>query len=327
MKVGARRLRMGVLLTAWLALCLPATLMAQPAPGKTIRMTVGFVPGGGTDIVARLLSQRLAEQLGQQVIVENRPGASGAIAIERVTKSPPDGSTLLMQVASSTIPSALRQDLPYDLRRDLAPVSMVAVGPYLLVVHPSVPARNVKDLIALARAQPGRLNYGSSGAGSAAHLATELFNTMAKLNVVHVPYKGGGEFVVALLSGQIDMIIVTIGAVTSHLPSGRLRALAVSSATRTSLMPDMPTISESGVQGYDRSGWYGVFGPAGMPRPLVMQLNGAIGKAVSTAEMREVFTRQGFESKASSPEDLAAFLAVEMAQNNKLVKMIGLKPE
>lgn len=300
---------------------------AQAPAAKPIRMLVGFVPGGGTDIAARLLSQRLSEQMGQPVIVENRPGASGAIAIERVTKSPADGHTLLMQVASSTIPSALHSNLPYDLKRDLAPISMVAVGPYLLVVHPSVPARNVKELIALARAQPGKLNYGSSGAGSAAHLATELFNSMAKLDVLHVPYKGGGDFVVALVSGQIDMIIVTIGAVTPFLPTGKLRALAVSSAERTSLMPAMPTIRESGLPGYERSGWYGVFAPAGTPRNVVMQLNAAIGKAVNAPEMKEPFTRQGFEPKASTPEQLATFLEGEMAQNVKLVKLTGLKAD
>lgn len=300
---------------------------AQQGASKPIRMIVGFVPGGGTDIAARLISQRLTEVMAQPVIVENRPGASGAIAIERVTKSLPDGTTLLMQVASSTIPSALQPNLPYDLKRDLAPISMVAVGPYLLVVHPSVPARSAKDLIALARAQPGKLNYGSSGAGSAAHLASELFNSMAKLNVVHVPYKGGGDFVVALAAGQIDMVIVSIGAVTPFLPAGKLRALAVSSATRTSLMPAMPTINESGLPGYERSGWYGVFAPAGMPKTLVSQLNSAIGKAVNSPEMVEPFTRQGFEPKSGTPEQLGAFLDNEMAQNVKLVKLIGLKAE
>lgn len=301
--------------------------LAQTYPVKPIRMLVGFAPGGGTDIAARLISKKLSEYLAQPVFVENRPGASGTIAIERAAKSPADGYTLLMQVTSSTIPSALHANLPYDLERDLAPVSLVAVGPFLLVVHPSVPARNVKELIALARSQPGKLNYGSSGNGSAAHLATELFNWMAKVNIVHVPYKGGGDSLVTLVSGQIDVLIVTIVAITPFLPSGKVRLIAVTTADRTSLMPAIPTISESGLPGYHRSSWYGILAPAGVPKNIIMQLNAAIGKVVNMPDTKQLLNNQGLEPQVNTPEQFEAFIHSDMAQNAKLVKMIGLKAE
>lgn len=300
---------------------------AQSYPVKPIRMVVGFPPGGGPDVTGRVIAQKLSETLGQSMVVENRPGASGFIAIERVATSPADGYTLLMMSSNDTALPALRTKLPYDLERDLAPVSLVTIGPMLLVIRPSLPAQNVKELIALARAQPGKLKFGSGGAGGTVHLTAELFNSMAKVNIVHVPYKGSADIVVAIASGQIDMSFPSITVAQPLVDVGKLRALAVTSAKRMSSVPSIPTLDESGLPGYDRSAWYGVAAPAGVPKAIIARLNSEIGKAVNTAEMKESFNKQGLEVQTDTPEQYAAFIHSEIVQNAKLVQSAGVKPE
>jgi len=301
--------------------------LAQSYPTKPIRIVVGFAPGGGADVSARIVGPKLAELLGQPVVIENRPGASTAIATEKVAASPADGYTLLLLPSSTTILSAMRAKLPYDLERDFAPVSTFVSGPFVLVVHPSVPARSVKELVALARSQAGKLSYGSSGAGSASHLAGELFNSMAKVSVLHVPYKGANEATIATATGEIDMFFATIAPLLPLQAAGKIRALAVTGPERTLLMPDMATVSESGLPGYDRSVWYGVIAPAGLPREIKAQLHGAVVKVVNTREMKETFAKQGLEPHTNTPEQFAAFIRNDIAQNAKLIKLSGAKTE
>ena len=288
-------------------------------------MIVGFLPGGSTDITARTLAPKLYENLGQSVVVENLPGASTAIATEKVAKSPADGYTLLLAPSSTAIVSALRTNLPYDLERDLAPVSLVLVGPFVFTAHPSMPARNVKELIALARSQPGKLNYGSPGIGSANHLAGELFNLMAKVKIAHVPYKGSAASALAAATGEVDMLNSSITAVLPFLAAGRLRALAVTGLERSSLLRSVPTLSESGLPGYKLIGWNGVLAPAGVPKNIIARLNAAIAKTVNTPEMKESINKQGFEPQSSTPEQFAEFIRNEIAQYAKLVELAGLK--
>lgn len=299
---------------------------AQGYPLKPVRMLVGFTAGGAADVITRMVAQKMTEQTGQTVIVENRPGAGGAIATERVVTSPADGYTLLMMTAADTALPALRTKLPYSLERDLAPVSMVAVSAFVLVVHPSVPACSVKDLIALARAQPDKLSYASSGLGTVSHLAGELFKSTAGVRIVQVPFKGGAESVMATASGQIDMNFPNILSALPFVQSGKLRSIAVTSAKRASLMPAVPTVSEAGLAGYDCSGWWGVLAPAGVPKDLIGRLNAMTLKAVNAPEMQEALTRQGFEPQTSTAEQLAARIQREIVQNAKLVKIAGLNP-
>jgi tripartite-type tricarboxylate transporter receptor subunit TctC len=288
---------------------------------------VGFAPGGASDVTARMISPKLAENLGQTVVVENRGGSGGLLATDAVAKSAPDGYTLLLMPAADTIQPAVRRKLPYDLERDFAPVGRIVYGPWFLVVHTSVPARNVKELIALARTAPGKLNYATSGTGSSAHLANELFNAIARVSMVHIPYKGTSDGVVAVATGQADMIFASIPAATPLLSAGRVRALAVTTGKRTSLAPEMPTLIESGVPGYDRSGWYGMLVPAAVPREIVVRLNAIIVKAVNSPDMQEAFRRQGLDPAPTTPEEFGAFIRNEIAQNIKVVKDAGIKVE
>jgi tripartite-type tricarboxylate transporter receptor subunit TctC len=322
------RPRSPAFLLASIAACILSTFdaAAQGYPVKPVRLLVGFGPGG-TDTAARVFSQRFSEALGQNVIVENRPGAAGAIAIERVATSPPDGYNLLLMPASGTIVSALRTNLPYDLERDLAPISLIALQSLVLVVHPSVPARNVKELIALARARPGQLSYGSNGVGSVLHFAAELFNSMANVKIVHIPYKGSAESAIAILSGQIEMSYPGLASALPYLESGRLRGLAVSSAKRSSLIPTLPTVDESGLPGYESTTWFGVAAPSKTPREIIAQLSAAIHKVINTPEMKSALNKQGLEAQTNTQEQFAALIRKEIAQNAKLIKTIGLKPE
>ena len=300
---------------------------AQSYPAKPIRVVVGFAAGGGADLVARMIGQKLAENLGQPVVVENRTGAGSSIANEKVATSLPDGYTLLVISASATILPALNAKLSYSLERDLTPVSFVASGPLVLVVHPSVPAHNIKELIALARSRPGKLNYGSAGVGSTGDLGGALFALMAKVNMTHVPYKGSSESAIATAGGQVDMIITSIPPALPLLEVGKLRALAVTTAKRTSLMPSMPTIDESGLPAYDRSSWNGMLAPTGVPKDIIARLNSAIGKAVSIPEIKDAFKKQGLEPQASTPEQFAAIIHNEIALNAKLIKLTGTNAE
>lgn len=299
--------------------------LAQDYPVKPVHILVGFLPGGGVDIVARLVGQKLSESLGQPVVVENRPGASTAIATDRAAKSSPDGYTLLLIPISTAIQSALRTNLPYDLKRDLEPVSLLALGPFVLIVHPSLPAPNVKGLIALARSRPGELSYGSPGVGSAPHLAAELFKSETRLNIVHVPYKGSGASVVAAASGLVPVCFSSLASALTLLKAKKLRALAVTTPTRVSLLPSTPTLDESGLRGYDYSAWYGMSAPSGVPKDIIARLNMELGKIVPA--LKESLNRQGLEPRASTPQQFSGLIDREIKRSVELIRVIGLKPQ
>lgn len=319
-------LRMLAAIVAWINL-LVVDAVAQDYPVKPIRIILGAAAGGSLDATARIIAQKLSEQLGQPVIVEVRPGASGTIANDRVAKSPPDGYTLLVMAATGAVQSALRTNLPYDLERDFAPVSLLTITPLVLVVHPSVPARNVKELIALARRQPGKLNYGSSGLGSTSHLAGEAINLMANVKIVHIPYKGGAESVVAAASGQVDMSLPGITSVPALADAGKVRALAVTTRDRAPLMPSVPTLSESGFPGYDFSSWAGLLAPAGVPKHIIERLNALVIKATNVLELKEAFHRQGMSVRSTTSQQFTEFIQRELALNRKLIKAVGLRTE
>ena len=299
--------------------------LAQAYPTKPIRLLVGFTAGSAPDGIARILVPVLSESLGQPVVVENRGGAGGSIATAAVAKSPADGYTLLMMAAADTLQPALRPNLPYDVARDLAPVSMVVTGTAVLSVHPSLPVRDVRGLIALARAHPGKLNYGSSGVGSSSHLMGELFNSMAGVKIAHVPYKGSADSAIATAAGHIEISFPSVVAIGPLVEARKLRPIAVTSAKRSSLMPSLPTISEAGLPGYDRSTWFGVVTPTGVPKDTIARLNAVIGKVVNSPEIKSLLIKQGLEPRTSTPEEFAAFIRTQLAQNAKLIRLSGAK--
>ncbi len=301
--------------------------VAQTYPSKPIRLIVGYTTGGPTDTTARMVAQKLSEHVGQSVIVENRAGASGTLGKERVATSPPDGYTLLVMSSGDAIVQALFAKAPRDLELGFAPVSLAATGTYVLVVHPSVPVRNVKELIALARANPGKLTYGSSGVGSSVHLAGELLNVKANLKIVHVPYKSSADSARATASGEVGLSYPGIPGALPFLYANKIRALAVTSKKRVPMMADTPTLDESGVPGYDRYGWYGILAPAGTSKDVIARLNAAIGEVVSAPEMKTALNQQGLEPQKTAPEQFGTFIQGEIAENAKLIKAIGLKPE
>ena len=319
---SARRAAAAVLLTF-----IAAGAAAQGYPSKPIRIIVGYAPGGAVDFTARLLAQKLPEHVRQSVIVENRPGAGSTIGTERVATAPPDGYTLLLMPTTAVVQSALRPNLSYNLERDLQPVSLVASGPFVLVVHPSLPVRNVKELLALARSRPGQLNCASPGIGSANHLAQELLNTMANVKLAHVPYKGGNEAAVATASGQVELSLPSVAGALPLLQAKRVRALAVSGQKRSALLPDLATLDEAGVSGYDYTAWYGVVAPAAVSKDIIARLNTAIGQVVSASDVKETLARQGFEARASTPGEFAALIKSDLAKNAKLVKLTGIQAE
>ena len=301
--------------------------VAQSYPVKPVRLVVGVAPGGSTDTTARLVGQKLSELLGQPVFVENRTGAAGSIANERVATSPADGYTLLVLGASATILAALRVKLPYDIERDFAPVSLMALGTAVLTVHPSLPARNVKELIALARRHPGKLNFGSSGVNGATHFMGELFSLLSKVKLSHVPFKGSAPSAIATVAGHIEIGFLDITVTLPLVKSGKLRALAVTTLKRSSLMPSIPTLDESGLPGYDYAGWYGLVAPAGVPKDVIARLSVATGKVINTSAMRESLNKQGLEPQANTPEQFVTFIRGKIAKNAELIKLAGLKAE
>lgn len=298
---------------------------AQPYPVKPIRIVVGFPAASGADFVARTVGQRLSSVLGQPIVVENRTGAAGTIATAFVAAAPPDGYTLLQVTAAETAQSALRTKMPYSLERDFAPITLTATGTFVLVVHPSVPAHDVKTLIALARAQPGKLNYGSSGPGSSPHLAAALLKQMAGVSIVDVAYKGATDAVTATVAGEVDMSFPSITAALPLMQSGRLRVIAVTSAKRAKLLPAVPTIAEAGVPGFERSTWHGLIAPAAVPREIVSHLNTLVVKIVGTQEISELFARQGLEPQTNSPEEFAALIKRDVNVVTQLIRATGAK--
>jgi len=304
-----------------------ASAPAQTYPVKPIRLIFGYTAGGAGDVGARLLAQKLSENLGQNVVVENRPGAGGAIADELVAKSPADGYTLLYAAGSTTILPALRPKLPYSVERDFAPVSMVMITSFALAVHPSVPVNDVKGLIALARSQPGKLTFSTPGVGSSSHFAGEVFKMMADVKMLHVPFRGAPEATTAVIAGEVDINFPSVTGALPFVKTGRLKALAVSSAKRAPTLPSVPTLSESGLTGYERAGWNGVLAPAGVPKEIIARLNAAIIKAVNTPEMKEAIVKQGLVAQTGTPGEFAAFIRDQLAQNAKVVKFAGIKTE
>lgn len=302
--------------------------LAQPSPAETakdypnrpIRLVVPSSPGGGTDIIARQLSVKLTERWGQQVIVDNRPGAGQMIGISLVAKSPPDGYTLVMTATPLAVNTVLYKKVPYDPIRDFAPVTQVAAMPNLLVMHPTLPVRNVKQMIALARSRPGELAYASSGIGTGPHLSMELFNHMAGIKLEHVPYKGTGPALLDTMSGHVPLLMSTLLPPLPHLKTGRLRALGVTSAQRVSSLPDVATVAEGGVAGYEVVGWYGIAAPAGTPQPVVAKLQTDISAILHAPEMRDKLAADGAEAVGSKPEEFGAFLKSEIDKWGKVVK-------
>ena len=313
------------LLAALLSAAAPAAAQA-PYPAKTVRMVVGYPPGGPTDVLARVVSQKLAEFWGQQVIVDNRPGASGLIGAEQVVRAAPDGYTLLMvPVTYAVVPSLLAR-MPFDAAKDLAPVAQVAAAPFILVVHPTLPVRTVKDLIALARARPGQLNYASASPGGMPHLAGELFNGMAGVKMVHIPYKGAAPATTDLVGGHVLLMFNNMLSAMPHVKSGRLRAVAVTSAKRSTALPALPAIAET-LPGYEASGWYGAFAPAATPRERVGAINNDMNRAMRLPDVTQRLAGDGVEAVGVTPEQFGAYLRSEMAKWGKLVRQAGIKAD
>ena len=308
-----------------LAAATPA-LAAELYPAKPVRFIVGFTPGGGSDMVARLLGQKLGEAWGQPVVVDNRPGAGGNLATELVVKSAADAYTVLIASSSFTIQPALYANLSYRPVADFAPVVLASSSPYLLVVHPAVAAQSVKELIALAKAQPGKLNYASAGAGSALHLASELFKSMAGVDIVHVPYKGTNG-IPDLIAGAVQMTIAGPPQTLTHVRAGRLRALAVTSSKRAGVAPQLPTIAEAGVPGYEVEAWYGALVPAATPRARVDQLAAAINRALASGDLREKLALQGLDPRGGSPAEFATVIRDYIAKWGRVVRDAGIKAD
>jgi tripartite-type tricarboxylate transporter receptor subunit TctC len=305
----------------------PAVAAAQTFPTKTIRIIVPYAPGGSTDVVFRLLAPRLSEDFGQSVVVENRPGGSSTIGLDLAAKSPPDGHTWGTPNITFGANPSLFKKMPFDSEKDLLPVSQVSVVTMVLSVHPSVPARSVKQLIALAKARPGALNFGSAGNASANHLATAKFMHMSGINLTHVPYKGGGPAVISLVGGETSMLFATIPSAIQHIQSGRLRALAVSRAQRNPALPDVPTVAEAGVPGYEAIEWNGVMVPAGTPPAVIRRIHQAITKALAIPAVKERIVQVGAEVVGSSPEEFGSFIKSEISVWAKVIKEVGITIE
>jgi tripartite-type tricarboxylate transporter receptor subunit TctC len=313
---------------AALAIAYGAFAHAQaPYPTKPVRLIVPQSPGASTDLTARLIAQKLSAAFGQPVVVDNRPGAGSIIGTDLVAKAAPDGYTLLVVASSITLNPSLHRNLPFDVLRDLAPITQLSAFPNLLTVHPALPVKTVKDLIALAKAKPGSLNYGSSGSATGTHLSAELFKYMTGIDMVHVPYKGGGPAVQALLGGQVQLNFATIVSVLPHVRSGKLRAIAVTTAKRSPSMPEIPTIAESGVPGYDHGPWNGFLAPARTPRAVIARLNEETARILHLPETKAVFTNEGAEPVGNKPEEFGAIIKGETAKWAKVIQSAGIKAD
>jgi tripartite-type tricarboxylate transporter receptor subunit TctC len=323
-----RSVRAGALL---LALC-PALFVTegvhaqQQYPTRPVRMVVGFAAGGATDISARTLAQKLSETVGQQVVVDNRPGASSMLAGEIVARSAPDGYTLLLANATIAMPSLFAK-LPFDVQKDLRPITLAGYGPLALTAHPSLPAKSVKELVALAKRKPGELNYASAGSGSFTHLAMALFVTMTGTDMVHIPYKGGSPAAIATMTGETQLAFSSVGASIPALRQGKLRALAVSGLKRNTALPDVPTASEAGVSGYDATSWYGLFAPAATPQAIVAKLGEQSVKALSDPHLKERLVAQGIDPAIGGVDEFSAYLNIEIPKWTKVIKAAAIPPQ
>jgi tripartite-type tricarboxylate transporter receptor subunit TctC len=307
------------------AVCSPAWAQTKDFPVRPVRLVVPVPPGGSLDVMARIVSPKWGELMGQNVIIDYRPGANTIVGSENVARAPADGYTLLINTLPFVVNPSLYPKMPFDTERDFAPVSLLGSSPFVLVVHPSVPAKSVKELVALARAHPGKLNYSSAGNGSNLHVAAELFKNLTGTDIVHVPYGGGGPALIAILNGEASLSFLSLIAVTGHIASGRMRALGITTAKRSKVTPQLPTIAEQGVAGYDFGAWFGVYAPAATPAPAIKTLNNAISRALRDPQLAERFDKEGAELVGGPPSVLAAHLKAELALWAKVVKSAGLR--
>ncbi len=323
---AARSLFAVALASLGTALAVPLA-QAQAYPTKPIRLILPFPAGGPTDILGRILGQKLSEQLGQPVVQDNRPGAGGNLGAEQVAKAPPDGYTLLLSSPSISISPSLYKKLNYDPQKDLAPVSVVAGIPNVMLVHPSVPAKTLREFVQLAKSRPGKLNFGSGGAGTTNHLASELLKTLTKVDMVHVPYKGSNQAMLALLSGEVDMVVIAVPPAIPQIEAGRVRALAVLNEKRVPTLPKVPTSKEAGIDNFVVSVWYGILAPAGTPREIVSRLNAELAKISNAPDAKERLAGAGIEPTHSTPEQFANFVRSETIRYAQVIKNAGIKPE
>jgi tripartite-type tricarboxylate transporter receptor subunit TctC len=326
--MGAAVRRVVLCLTLFFSfIAFPLQVAAQGYPNKPVKMVVGFAPGGGTDILARIVGQKLSETWGQPVVIENRPGASATIGANVVAQAPPDGYTLSMgQLTPNAIAPALMK-LPYDAARDFVPIILVGTSPNVLVLNPTVPAKDVAQLAALAKSKPGKLTYASSGPGSLQHIAAEMFKSVTGTDIMHVPFKGSGQAVIDLMSGQVDMNFDSIPAVIQHVKSGKLRAIAVTAAKRASAFPEIPTIAESGYPDYDLTSWWGLFAPAGTPPEIVAKIHRDTLAALQNAEVKERFASLSVDPGGGTSREFADYVRQEIAKYDALVKRLNIKSE
>ena len=316
-----------ILIAMGLAACAALPVQAQTWPAKAVRVVVPFPPGGAADTLIRPLTVKLADTLGQQFVADARPGANGNIAAEIVARAAADGYTLMFGNSSLPISVSLYDKLSFDVLKDFTPVSLVAMTPSVLVVHPSLPVRSIKDLVALAKKQPNKLNFASGGVGNTMHLAAALLDSMAVIQMTHVPYKGAGPAIVDVIAGQCDMVFVNIAPVLGHIRAGKAVPIAVTSKTRSTVLPEVPTVAESGMPGYESTTWYGFLGPAGLPREVVTKLNAAIVSAVAGKDLRERYIALGAEPETSTPEAFATLIRNDIPAWAKVVKAAGAKAE
>jgi tripartite-type tricarboxylate transporter receptor subunit TctC len=304
------------------AALLSTIAVAQSYPTKPVRIIVGYPAGGPTDMIARTVAQKLSSALGQQVIVDNRPGASGMIGAELTVKAAPDGYTLLTVPITYAVTPSVFPKMPYDAEKDLVPVALVAAAPFILVVHPTLPVKTVKDLIALAKTRPGQINYASASAGGMPHLAGEMFNIMAGVKLTHIPYKGAAPATIDLLAGQVSLMFNNMLSAMPHVKSGKLRAVAVTSAKRSSAVPELPTVAET-IPGFEASGWYGAFAPAATPREIIAKLNGEINRLMRQPDVAQRFAGDGVEAVTMTPAEFGTYLHSEIVKWGKVVKISG----
>lgn len=316
--------RMACALSACLVI---TTAVAAEYPARAVRIVVGAVAGGGVDITGRVVAAKLSEQLGQQFFVDNRPGAGGNVGSEFVAKAPPDGHTLLMgTIAVLAINPSLYKDLAVDPLRDFAPISRAADSTNILVIHPALPVRNVKELIALARARPGDLVYGSSGVGTAGHLSGELFSAMAKLKLIHVPYKGGPPSMIDLIAGRLQLVFATAVVAVPQMQAGKVKALAVTTAKRSAFAPELSTMAEAGLPGFEANNWYGLVAPAKTPPEIIARLNREVVTLLNAPEVKDALFKQGIEAAPGTPEEFGAYMKSEIAKWRRVVQTSGATP-
>ena len=318
--------RCGAIALMFVAWQFAAGAFGQAYPVKPVRILVGFTAGGATDLSARFLAQKLSETIGQQVIVEDRPGAGSMLAAEAVARSAPDGYTVLVANVTIAMPSMFKK-LSFDVRKDLVPVSLAGFGQLALVVHPSLPVKSVKELVALAKRKPGILNFGSAGTGSFTHLAMALFESMAKVELTHVPYKGSTQASIGVMTGEAQLLFSSPAAVLGQIKTGRLRAIAVSGTTRSAIVPDVPTMEEAGVAGYNATSWYGMLAPAGSPRAAIAKLGDESAKALGAADLKERLLNQGIDPAKGGVEEFTAVLNSEIPKWEKVIKAAKIPPQ